>query len=169
MAFPDYEPTIPTFLHHVSQEFGDSPLVVLNGERITYRDSERKSAKLAQSLLAAGIGKGSRVGILMPNGPDFAVAFFAASRIGALVVPINTFFKAPEMAYVLRHADVDTLLMWPELLGNDYVERLEQCAPSLAKLDTPEIFVPELPYLRRVVIWGNSSPAWAQTLETFDN
>ncbi|MCH2172804.1 acyl--CoA ligase [Myxococcota bacterium] len=168
MAFPDYEPTIPTFLHHVSEEFGDSPLVVLNGERITYRDSERKSAKLAQSLLAAGIGKGSRVGILMPNGPDFAVAFFAASRIGALVVPINTFFKAPEMAYVLRHADVDTLLMWPELLGNDYVERLEQCAPSLAKLDTPEIFVPELPYIRRVVIWGNSSPAWAQTLETFE-
>lgn len=169
MAFPDYEPTIPTFIHHVAEKFSDAPLIVLNDKRIDYRESERHSAKLAQCLLAAGVGKGTRVGVLMPNGPDFVTAFLAAARIGAWVVPINTFFKAAEMSYVLRHSDVDTLLMWPELLGNDYVERMEQCAPSLARLDTPEIFVPELPFLRRVVVWGHSAPAWAQTLEEFES
>src|SRR5262249_52793153 len=77
--------------------------------------------------------KGARVAVLFPNGPDFVVAWLAASRIGAVVVPLNTFYKPRELGYVLRHADVHTLLTAPRLLANDYLERLGLAAPSPAR------------------------------------
>ena len=91
--------------------------------------------------------------MLFPNGPDWVVAWLAASRVGAVVVPLNTFYKPRELGYVLRHADVSVLLTARSLLGNDYLERLESFAPSIAR-EGEEIFVPELPFLRRVYVWG---------------
>ena len=82
-------------------------------------------------MLASGISKGSRLGLLMPNSPDFVVAWLAAARIGAIIVPINTFYKPRELAFVLHHADIQVLLTADKLLNNDYLERLETCIPQL--------------------------------------
>src|SRR5262245_57157314 len=131
MAFPDFTPTLPELLRRAADRFGDKPFLSLEAQRLSFRGAERASAELARALLAHGVGKGTRVGVLMPNGPDFGVAFLAAARIGALAIPINTFFKARELGWVLRHADVQTLLCWDQLLNNDYLERLESAAPSL--------------------------------------
>jgi len=61
----------------------------------------------------------------MPNGPDWLIAWLAATRIGAILVPLNTFFQARELRWILRHADVHTLLMVPRFLSHDDLERLE--------------------------------------------
>ena len=60
-----------------------------------------------------------------------AVAMLAAGRIGALLVPINTFYQADEIAWTLRHADVHTLITVPRLLSHDYIARLEEAVPGL--------------------------------------
>ena len=86
-----------------------------------YREADERSRALARGLLAEGVGKGTRVGVLLPNGPEWLLAFLAASRIGALVVPLNTFSQARELGWVLRHADVDRLLTVDAFLGNDYL------------------------------------------------
>ena len=86
MPFPDFEPTVPVFIRTVSGCFADRELIALNDRRITFRDADALSAQLARGLLASGIGKGTRVGLLMPNGPEFVIAFLAAARIGALVL-----------------------------------------------------------------------------------
>jgi acyl-CoA synthetase (AMP-forming)/AMP-acid ligase II len=99
------------------------------------------------------VGKGTRVGILLPNGPDWVLAWLAASRIGALVVPLNTFYQARELGFVLRHADVHTLLTAARFLNNDYLERLERYAPELAAHGEAPLRVPSLPFLREVRIW----------------
>jgi acyl-CoA synthetase (AMP-forming)/AMP-acid ligase II len=153
MDFPAYRPTLPVFIAEAARRRGDAPLILLGEQRISYAEAEAASARLAAGLLASGVAKGSRVGVLFPNGPDWLLAWLAASRVGAVVVPLNTFYKPRELGYVLRHADVSVLLTARSLLGNDYLERLESFAPSIAD-QGDEIFVPELPFLRRVYVWG---------------
>ena len=129
MDAPDYAPTIPEFLRTRRERFGDRTLIVLGERRLSYAEADRQSARLARGLLASGVSKGTRVGLLAPNGPDFAVGFLAAARIGAVVVPLNTFYKPRELGWVLHHADVHTPAhRRPRFLNNDYLERLETFA-----------------------------------------
>ena len=58
---------------------------------LTYGELDRRSRNLAAALLERGVGKGTRVGVLFPNGPDWVVAWAAACRLGAVVLPVNTF------------------------------------------------------------------------------
>jgi acyl-CoA synthetase (AMP-forming)/AMP-acid ligase II len=163
MPFPDFSPTIPTFLETRVAEFGERPLIVLDDARISYAEAAERSEKVARGLLASGVGKGTRVGLLMPNGPDWVVAWLAAARIGAIVVPLNTFYKARELCWVLRHADIHTLLMVPEFLRNDYLERLETGEPGLASCNDGGIFTADMPCLRQVFVWGGCDRAWAKS------
>jgi len=163
VPFPDFEPTIPTLLRTAVERYRDRTLVVHGERRANYGDVERQSALLARGLLASGVGKGTRVGLLMPNGPDWIVAFFAAARIGALVVPINTFFQARELAWVLRHADVQTLLTAARFRSHDYLARLEECAPDLRAQPPGRAFVRSLPFLRDVIVFGDCDRAWARS------
>jgi len=151
--------------------FGPRPLCVLGEQRITYAEADALSARLARGLLAQGVAKGARVAVLFPNGPDFIVAWLAAARIGAVVVPLNTFYKPRELGYVLRHADVHTLLTTPRLLGNDYLERLEVVAPSLARERESggALFLGELPHLRAIFVFGDpGARAWAKKREDIE-
>ena len=161
MAFPDYSPSLPVFLRHLAERFGDKELIVLGERRLGYAQAERASARLARGLLAAGVGKGTRVGLLQPNGPDWVLGWLAAARIGALVVPINTFYQARELGWVLRHADVDTLLTRARFLKHDYLERLEACAPELRAQTREPLRLRSLPYLRSVRVWGGCDRPWA--------
>jgi acyl-CoA synthetase (AMP-forming)/AMP-acid ligase II len=97
----------------------------------------------------------------MSNGPDWVVAWLAAARIGALVVPINTFFRARELRFVLQHADINTLLCISEFLGQDRLATLEEAAPELMGRGPGPLFLTTLPYLRAVRVWGPVSRAWA--------
>jgi acyl-CoA synthetase (AMP-forming)/AMP-acid ligase II len=115
MGFPDFTPTVPVFARRVAKLHGDRTLIALDADRIGYAEAERRSARLARGLLAHGVTKGTRVAVMMPNGPDWVVCWLAATRIGAILVPLNTFFQTQELAWILRHADVDTLLVVPQL------------------------------------------------------
>jgi acyl-CoA synthetase (AMP-forming)/AMP-acid ligase II len=173
MPFPEYTPTAPVFIRHLAETFGDREMIVLDDERLTYRQAEERSRELAKGMLASGIGKGTRVGILMPNGPEFVVTFLAAVRIGAIVIPFNTFYKPKELGYVLHHADIEVFLAVPTFLNNDYVERLEKCAPGLTNpvdASTADLFIRDYPYLRAVYLWGMEpadKPHWARDDESF--
>ncbi|HVH17731.1 MAG TPA: class I adenylate-forming enzyme family protein [Myxococcota bacterium] len=164
-------PTLPALLRDLVARFGPRPLCVLGEQRITYAEADALSARLARGLLAQGVAKGARVAVLFPNGPDFIVAWLAAARIGAVVVPLNTFYKPRELGYVLRHADVHTLLTTPRLLGNDYLERLEVVAPSLARERESggALFLGELPHLRAIFVFGDpGARAWAKKREDIE-
>ncbi|HEX5097106.1 MAG TPA: AMP-binding protein, partial [Acidimicrobiia bacterium] len=114
-----YEPSIPVVVRRAAEEFGDNDYVVLPDQRISFRDAERASRRLAKELLAAGAGKGTRVGIHIANGPEWVVAFLAATRIGALAMPYSTLYRPAELRRALRIGDVDVLLTTSTILGKD--------------------------------------------------
>ena len=123
---------------------GRHPLLVCEGDRLSYAEAEGRSARMARGLVALGAGKGTHVGLLYPNGADFVVAMLAAARIGAVVVPFTTFATAPEMADQLVHSDVVILLAAASYRGNDFRKRLADIRGSV-------------PLLRHVLI--DSEPA----------
>jgi acyl-CoA synthetase (AMP-forming)/AMP-acid ligase II len=153
--------TVADLIRRQASRFGDKPLIKLGARAVGYREANDRSAILARGMLAMGVGKGTRVGILMPNGPDWTLCWLAIARIGALAVPLNTFYKPRELGWALRHADVHLLLTADRFLSNDYLERLETFAPELlAQTHTP-LQVQSLPYLRHVLVWGETARPWA--------
>jgi len=159
---PGYE-TFPAMIHNLSERFGPRECVVLDDDRIGFANADAASARLARRLLASGVGKGVRVGLLAPNGPDFVVGMLAVSRIGAILVPINTFYQAEELAWTLRHADIHTLLTVPTLLSHDYLSRLEEAIPGLADAERPDLFLSSMPYLRQIRVFGENDRPWCRT------
>jgi acyl-CoA synthetase (AMP-forming)/AMP-acid ligase II len=137
-----YDAVLPVMLAAVAVAHGSSDFVVSMGadgtvERITYAEAETRSADMAARLLAAGVTKGVRVGILAPNGPRLRSRLSGDHRIGAVAVPINTFFQPAELHWVVRDADVHTLLAVDMLLGKDVLERIQAAAGGLANADGP--------------------------------
>lgn len=163
IRIPSDATTLPALIREGVARYGDREFLIAGGRRLGYRAVERESARLALGMLASGIGKGTRVGLLMPNGPDWILTWLAASRIGALVIPLSTFSQARELHWLLRHADIDTLFTTDRYLRHDYLARLEQIAPGLRGQSGDPIRVPELPYLRSVRVWGDDSRSWSRS------
>ena len=154
--------TLAELIREGAARHGEREFLIAEDRRLSYREVERESARLALGMLASGIGKGTRVGLLMPNGPDWVLSWLAASRIGALVIPLSTFSQARELHWLLRHADIDTLFCADAFLNHDYLARLEEIAPGLRAQTGDPIRVPELPYLRSVRVWGDDSRSWTR-------
>jgi len=159
---PGYD-TFPAMLRHLCERFGARECVVIGDDRLRFAEADAASARLARRLLASGVGKGTRVGLLAPNGPDFVIGMLAVCRLGAILVPINTFFQADELAWTLRHADVQTLLTVPRLLSHDYLARLEEAVPGLRSAAGPDLLLPSMPYLRQIRVLGESDRRWCRT------
>jgi acyl-CoA synthetase (AMP-forming)/AMP-acid ligase II len=158
---PPFAPAIPNLLAYARETHPDRDFLVLGDQRLTYAEADRRSAELAKGLLALGVSKGTRVGVLMANEPDWVLAFLACGRIGAWVVTLSTFYQPPELAWGLRHNDIQVLLTAGRYLKSDYVERLERALPGLADSASPDLMLAEAPYLRRIVVWGDCDRAWA--------
>ena len=162
MPFPAITPTMPALLRSSAARYGSKAFLIVDGQTLTYADVERRSARLACALLTEGIGKGDHVGIMMPNSVDWAVAWFATTRIGAVAVPINTFYRPKELAWTVRHADLRAVLSWSTFRNHDFLASLEEALPGLSGQRSPgRIIVGAAPYLRTVVVWGPGERKWA--------
>ena len=163
MELPEAERTTGGLLRAKAAAHPDQTLIAKGEDRLSFGEADARSRRIARGMLASGIGKGTRVGLLLPNGPDWVLAWLAASRIGALVVPMNTFYQARELGFVLRHADIEVLLTADRFLNADYLERLERFAPALAEHGPAPLRVAALPYLREVRVWAGDADARAWT------
>ena len=109
----EHEPTFPSALRRAVAQFGSDDFVVLPDERMTYAEADARSRVLAKRFVAAGLGKGARVGLFFTYSTEFVVAWLAALRIGALVMPFSSIYKPAELETVLRIGDVQLLLAGP--------------------------------------------------------
>jgi acyl-CoA synthetase (AMP-forming)/AMP-acid ligase II len=156
--------TIGGFINQVSARFAGNEAVVFDDPlrpgttaRWSYAELGRQARAVASSLIAAGCGKGSRVGILMGNRPEAVAAYFGAPMMGAVAVLLSTFAPAAELDYVLRHADIEVLLTQSRMLDRRFVDDVASLCPELTTgphAARVTLRSPELPFLRRVVAVG---------------
>jgi acyl-CoA synthetase (AMP-forming)/AMP-acid ligase II len=138
----------------------DGAFLITDDERLTFAEADTASLELADALLAAGVGKGTRVGILFPNCAQWLICWLAAARIGALTVPLSTFAPGKELARLMRHTDVQMVLMGQSIAGHNLVERTQDALPGLTDGQVV-IAAPEAPYLRRIHVWPDCDRSWA--------
>jgi acyl-CoA synthetase (AMP-forming)/AMP-acid ligase II len=138
----------------------DGEFLVTDDERLSFADADAASLDLAGALLASGVGKGSRVGILFPNCAQWLISWLAAARIGALTVLLSTFAPGAELARLLRHTDTQLVLMGRSIAGRDLVERIQDALPGLVA-SGPAIALDDAPFLRRVCVWPSCDRPWA--------
>ncbi len=150
-------------LHQAARAYGDDTFMTLVQEgltedTLTFTALERESAQLARGLLARGVGKGTRIGFMVGNGPDFARWLAAITRIGAVAIPMSTLLKGAELLRVLRQSDISGLIVQRELLGKDLLSRLMETLPDLAVKNSADLRLHQLPFLRWILSSGDSLP-----------
>jgi acyl-CoA synthetase (AMP-forming)/AMP-acid ligase II len=141
----------------------DDDFVIGPHFRLTFGEADRQSFELAGRLLAAGVGKGTRLGLLFGNEPAWVVTWLAAARIGALTVPLSTFSPGAELARAIRHADVHALVLAPSFGDVDLAERLEQALPGLDRSGS-ELALESAPFLRWAHVVDGTAP-WSRPLD----
>lgn len=105
-------------LEHSARLFGDRTALVFEGNSLTYRVLEDRSARLADALQSMGVGRGDRVALFLPNIPAFAEAYYAIQKLGAMAVSLNARSTASEVRFILQDCTARAIFTTEELRSN---------------------------------------------------
>ncbi len=124
------------------------------GLRFSYYDFNQRAQRMARSLAHIGVGYGDKVGVWAKNIPDWMTMMFACSKIGAILVTVNTNYKTTEVEYVMRNADIHTMCIMNGYRDSDYVQIINDIVPELKTSQRGSLKCEKLPQLRNVVYMG---------------
>ena len=121
----------------------------------TYEQFRRDVDECAAALISLGVKAGDHVAVWATNVPQWFVTFWATTKIGAVLVTVNTAYKIHEIEYLLKQSDTHTLVMIEYCKDINYKEIIEELCPELKTLvpGTP-LYSKNLPFLRNVVTVG---------------
>ena len=157
--------TFPALLAGVVATRGGHPALLLTDQTVTYRELDERSARMARALLARGVGKGSRIALLAPDGLLWLTTFYAALRIGALVTPISTLATPPELAHIVRTSDAQMLVGARRFLRRDFADNLVAALPGLRDCEPGALQDLGAPHLRSVWLDDASGLPWARPVD----
>ena len=104
--------TLAELVRDIAARDGAKPAIIFQDNPITYRDLDMAIERAANGLAAIGLRQGDRVAIMLPNIPQFVIAYYAVQRIGGTVVPINVLYKADEITYILNDSEAKALVVY---------------------------------------------------------
>jgi long-chain acyl-CoA synthetase len=113
------------FLEEGARKYPTHACTVFKGARISYRKMNRLTDRLAAGLVSLGVKKGDRVGIFMPNSPQFVMAFFAILKAGGVVVATNPLYTPREIEHQLNDAGVQVMFVM-----SNFYNTLKQVQPN---------------------------------------
>jgi acyl-coenzyme A synthetase/AMP-(fatty) acid ligase len=142
--------TLPRLVESNGRELGSTPVMVNDDEVLTHAELDERSRALARRLLAAGVTKRSRIALLMPNGIEWLITSVAVMRIGAVLVPLSTLLRPPEVEAQLRTASATVLIAVRAYRGRRYLDELTDHLPGLDTALGAGARHPALPNLRHL-------------------
>jgi len=142
-------------LNEAAAESGDRVALhyIPTGEELTYSMLLDRVNKLANGLHKIGIGKGTHVAVMLPNGLEFPITWLALGRIGAVMVPVNISYTGRELDYLVNDADAEFIIM-----AEQYLPVLDAMAKRPAAIAEDRIVVLGEP--RRL------QHSWSELLDT---
>ncbi len=108
--------------------------------RYTYGEFNQAVDRLASGLLAAGVGKGDRVGVWAPNRAEWTLVQYATAKLGVILVNINPAYRVSELEYALGQSGCRWLFAAQELKGADFTAMVESARPQLPALERAIFF-----------------------------
>ena len=149
--------TFPQVLDRLVEEFPDQyafKYTTLDYTR-TYRQFREDVDRFARALISMGVKAGSKVAVWATNVPAWYITFWAATKIGAVLVTVNTAYKIHEAEYLLRQSDTHTLVMIDSCLDSNYKEIINTLCPEIANTKPGQpLHCKRLPFLRNVITVG---------------
>ncbi len=146
--------TFPQVLDRMVEEFPDQyafRYTTLDYTR-TYAQFRDDVDTFARSLIAMGVKPGDHVAIWATNVPQWYITFWATTKIGAVLVTVNTAYKIHEAEYLLRQSDTHTLVMVDGYKDSDYVSIIKELCPELQTADKSRgLHIRKLPFLRNII------------------
>ncbi|HEX4015590.1 MAG TPA: class I adenylate-forming enzyme family protein [Frankiaceae bacterium] len=142
--------TLPGLLARNRATVPDRPVVISEVGTITHAELDERSSEMAGRLAAGGVGKASRVGLMAPNGIDWVLTAAAVMRVGAVLIPLSTLLKPPELQAQLSVAAVTHLVVAREFRGRVYLDEVESIAPGALNAGPEGRRSQVLPLLRHV-------------------
>ncbi len=125
----------------------------------TYEEFRDDVDSFARALMSLGVKAGSKVTVWATNVPAWYITFWAAAKLGAVLVTMNTAYKIHEAEYLLRQSDTHTLVMIGGALDSDYAGIINELCPEIAKAKAGEpLHCKRLPFLRNVITVGFKQP-----------
>jgi len=98
-------------LEQTARKYPDSACTIFKGAKISYKEMDEITDRLAAGLVDVGVKKGDRVGIFMPNTPQFVIAYFAILKAGGVVVATNPLYTPPEIEHQVNDAGIEIMLV----------------------------------------------------------
>ena len=123
---------------------------------LSYAEVAERAERLSEGLFGIGVRHGDRVAIWMTNRLEWIITYFAVMRLGAVLVPLNTWLTPPEIGYLLRQSEARHLVVQDRFRKIDFVEALTRIAPEFATAPRGAFYSPELPDLRNVIVYQRS-------------
>lgn len=169
------EKTFSQVLDSMVEEFPDQYAIkytTLDYTR-TYSEFRDDVDEFCRVLISLGVKKGSHIAMWATNIPQWYIAFWAATKIGAVLVTVNTAYKIHEAEYLLKQSDTHTLILIDSYRDSNYAEIINQLCPELktTKKGSP-LHAKRLPFLRNVITVGFSQEGcleWNEALERAEN
>ncbi len=126
-------------LEESAHNYADRTVLISEGQKVNYGQLNRNVNAVAHLLKQTGVGKGDKVALMLPNIPEFFYCYFAAVKLGAVAVPLNTSSTPYELSYLLENSETK-VLMTVEAARKRYEEiqnKLSTCR-NLITIDSPD-------------------------------
>ncbi len=148
--------TVGQFFEEQAIRRGDHDFIVYPDRalRWSWKEFNTRVDNLAKGLLSIGITYGDHVGIWARNVPDWLTFLFATSKLGAVLVTVNTNYKSHEVAYIMKQADLKAIAIIDSFRDIDYLGIINELVPELKTCTRDNIRSKEFPELRNVIYIG---------------
>ena len=165
------EITVGDMLEKTAKEYPDAQAFKYI-DRDYYRswsDFNKEVDIVAKGFIAIGVKKGDHVAMWATNIPEWILTFFACAKIGAILVTVNTNYKAFELEYLLRQSDTKVLVMSRGTKHSDYVKIINDLCPSLKDSQPNNLSFESLPFLKSIILADDEPQAGMMSFnELFD-
>ncbi|MFV0298762.1 MAG: class I adenylate-forming enzyme family protein [Hyphomicrobiaceae bacterium] len=121
---PPFSRTIFDLLAEMAGLAPDATAVIADGKATSFSDLHSRAGNVAGALAARGIGRGDRIGILMPNRLEWLEIFFGAASLGAVVVPFSTWSKRTELDFLIEDSGISCMFLISAFGGQDFADDL---------------------------------------------
>ncbi len=122
--------------------------------RLTWYAFNEEVDRLACGLMALGVKRGEKIAIWATNVPHWVQLMFAAAKIGAILLPLNTSYKSAEIDFALKQSDTENLFLINGFRDADYVQIIYDLIPELREQPRGELKIAAYPHLKRVIFLG---------------
>lgn len=124
--------------------------------RLTYKEFDELSDKVAKGLIAIGLEKGDHIAAWTTNTPEWVSLQFATGKMGSPLVTVNTNYRASELEYLLKQSDTQVLVLIEQYRDHRFIDTLYELCPELKTCKPGELKSKRLPKLKTVIILGEN-------------